>query len=226
MTDAEDRLDDLERRLVALERADAPARSPSHSVSAGGPAFWALAALREKYAASMDTRRGSAAGGGTADEGAAEGVCGALTFAGILTEGGTESLAWQEDRPVAPMLRRDWRSAAAVLAALAHPIRLEIVRRLLIGAHTTAELAEIAGLGTSGQLYHHLKELQSAGLVVASARNHYDVVAAKAIGALVIVTAALSGEPWRDAVDVPDEAAGEPLAQPTAHSSDRWAARI
>ena len=82
------------------------------------------------------------------------------------------------------------RTRQAILAALGSPVRLEIVRRLLLGGQTSGELQEIPGLGTSGQLYHHLRDLQSAGLVVQRRRGRYAVAADKVVPALVIIAAA------------------------------------
>jgi len=78
-----------------------------------------------------------------------------------------------------------------VLAALAHPLRLEILRRLLLGARTLGELQEIEGTGTSGQVHHHLRELRGAGLVVSQRRNDYAIPAERVVPLLVIVAAAL-----------------------------------
>ena len=44
---------------------------------------------------------------------------------------------------------------AEVLAALGHPVRLALVRRLLTGPAGTNELVEAAELSSTGQLYHH-----------------------------------------------------------------------
>ena len=87
-------------------------------------------------------------------------------------------------------LAEGWEEAAAVLAALGNPVRLEIVRRLLLGGETVQELQEIPGLGTTGQLYHHLRDLQAAGLVTQRRRGRYGVAADKVVPALIITAAA------------------------------------
>ncbi|UHA71827.1 ATP-binding protein [Paenibacillus sp. 481] len=53
-----------------------------------------------------------------------------------------------------------------VLTALAHKQRLDILRALLGQALTGAELVEQLNMGTTGQLYHHLKALLSSDLIV------------------------------------------------------------
>ncbi|HEX2034804.1 MAG TPA: helix-turn-helix domain-containing protein [Chloroflexota bacterium] len=60
---------------------------------------------------------------------------------------------------------------ARSLAGLAHPVRLELYKALLTGAQDSAALMEAAGLNTSGQLYHHLREMEEVGLVVRRGRN-------------------------------------------------------
>ena len=60
------------------------------------------------------------------------------------------------------LLDDDWSQSAAGLTALAHPVRLLLVREVLLGAETVAALSELPSLGTSGQLYHHLRQLVSA----------------------------------------------------------------
>jgi DNA-binding transcriptional ArsR family regulator len=88
------------------------------------------------------------------------------------------------------VLSAGWQDAAGVLAALGSPVRLEILRRLLLGGETVQELQEIPELGTSGQLYHHLRDLQAAGLVVQRSRGRYRVAADKVVGCLIVVAAA------------------------------------
>lgn len=88
------------------------------------------------------------------------------------------------------MLERDWADFAAALAALGHPVRLEILKHVLTGTQGTAELAEIEGLGTTGQLHHHLRELRSAGWVKHVGRGRYDVAAARVVPLLVALVAA------------------------------------
>jgi ArsR family transcriptional regulator len=54
---------------------------------------------------------------------------------------------------------------AEVLAALGHPVRLALVRRLLAGPASAAELQDAAELSSTGQVYHHLRALTSARVV-------------------------------------------------------------
>ncbi len=88
------------------------------------------------------------------------------------------------------LLEADWDTAAEPLAALGHPVRLAVLRGVLTGLHTTAELAALDRLGTTGQLYHHLRQLQAAGWLRSTGRRRYDVPATRVIPLLVILTAA------------------------------------
>ncbi len=176
----EERVDRLEKRQA---RAEPVAMASVGSVSPGD-GLWALEVLQRRS-------------GPPFEEG---GVAGSVVFAGTATmpgttahpEAGKGTVVWAEEHPLPALLAGGWADAAGALAALGHPVRLELIRRLLAGAHTTNELAEIPDLGTTGQLYHHLRELQAAGLVVQRRRNDYAVPADRVIPCLVLVAAAQS----------------------------------
>jgi DNA-binding transcriptional ArsR family regulator len=172
------RLAALEERVGRLEGAPGPQRA-----AASADDFWALDVLRDRT--------------GPAFPDAA--ATGSLVFAGTASLPGAGTTVWQEEHPVASVLAGGWADAAGALGALGHPVRLELIRRLLTGAHTTHELAEIPDLGTSGQLYHHLRELQAAGLVIQRRRNDYAVPADRVILCLVLVAAAKSCAHVREA---------------------------
>jgi DNA-binding transcriptional ArsR family regulator len=167
------RVSELERRVALLEDGRA---GPAH---AGPPIadtdkFWALAKLAERTGPEFDR----------------DGVAGTLLYAGRAMTPGGGDLIWQVEHPLPGVLAEGWDDAATVLAALGNPVRLEIVRRILLGGETVQQLQEISGLGTSGQLYHHLRDLQAAGLVTQRRRGSYGVPADKVIPALVIIAAA------------------------------------
>ena len=162
-----ERLDDLERRLALLEDAAAPGAPPPPS--AGGT-WWLL----DHLAARPHER---------------EGVRGTIAYGGTAATPGAGPVSWQVEHPVADLLDVDLGAAAPVLAALGHPVRLEILRRLLLGARTVADLQQIPGTGTTGQIHHHLRALSAAGLVLA-ARNDFSLVPARVIPLLVVLAAA------------------------------------
>ncbi|SNT52062.1 ArsR/SmtB family transcription factor [Rhodococcoides kyotonense] len=83
-----------------------------------------------------------------------------------------------------------------VLASLGHPVRLQIVRTLLRGPANASALQEAVELGSTGQVYHHLKALSSAGVVEQHARGEFRIAATKVVPLLVSMLAAadISGE--------------------------------
>lgn len=61
---------------------------------------------------------------------------------------------------------------AGLLAALAHPQRVEILLKLLGGESTHQALAQATQL-KAGPLYHHLRELRMASLIGPKVRDRY-----------------------------------------------------
>ncbi len=78
-----------------------------------------------------------------------------------------------------------------VLAALASMPRLALYRAVLEHPATSGELMKAAGLNTTGQLYHHLRELIGAGLVMQEGRDRYALVPERLPAARTILGAAL-----------------------------------
>jgi DNA-binding transcriptional ArsR family regulator len=166
------RVSELERRVALLENG--PGLAHPGTAILDTDRFWALAKLAER----------------TGPEFERDGVAGSLLYAGRTTTPGGGDLIWQAEHPLPGVLADGWEDAATVLGALGNPVRLEIVRRILLGGETVQELQEIPGLGTSGQLYHHLRDLQAAGLVTQRRRGRYGVPPDKVVPALVIIAAA------------------------------------
>lgn len=148
-----ERVDALEHRASCVESA-----APE-----GEDGFWALEGLRGRLADHPSTTEGAVM------------LVGALT----LPDGGPVS--WQQGTGTEGLLEADWSDRAAVLAALGHPVRIELLRRILTGTRTTAELADLDTLGTTGQLHHHLRQLVAAGWVRQSGRGSYEVPAARIV---------------------------------------------
>jgi DNA-binding transcriptional ArsR family regulator len=165
------RLAALEERVRRLEdgptsRADPPPRD-------GGPPtvrdrFWALEGLKERLPAGD----------------------GAVLFAGVVPTPAGGWYEWQWGSGTAELLQADWSQLSAALAALGHPVRLLLLRQVLSGAATVTELQERAVLGTSGQLYHHLRQLVNAGWLRVAARGRYAVPPDRVVPLLVALAAA------------------------------------
>ncbi|WP_433165448.1 ArsR family transcriptional regulator [Kribbella sp. CA-247076] len=86
--------------------------------------------------------------------------------------------------------RDDWSGVAPTLAALGSPIRLTLLREIVHGRTTVSALSQVDGLGTSGQIYHHLRHLTAEGWLHNPSRGVFEIPAAR-IAALHAILAAL-----------------------------------
>jgi len=119
------------------------------------------------------------------------GLDGAVTYAGRLTEPGGGPVRWQITESTERLLDTDWSASAAAIAALGHPSRLQIVQLVARGqARTAAELAGTEGLGTTGQIYHHLRQLVGAGWLRPTSRGQHQVPPERLVPLLVLLSAA------------------------------------
>ncbi|MFF7246739.1 ArsR/SmtB family transcription factor [Embleya sp. NPDC008237] len=166
------RVDALTERVAALEAAaDAPARTgPADSPAAGRDEqmFWALEGLKQHYG------------------------IGSLLYTGALQLPQGTPIEWQLAADADELLAEDWAPFAEHLAALGHPVRLSLLREILRGTDTAAELGALEGMGTSGQVYHHLRQLVAAGWLRTVGRGHYEVPAMRVVPLLVVLFAARS----------------------------------
>ena len=150
----------IEERLDRLESANAPtpATSPAAASPVTSPAptptataasdssdtpdddpYWVLTGLEERH---------------PDDD--------VVVYAGTFPVG-DGGYRWQYGLSTASILDGDFADAAPALSALAHPVRLTLLQAVLAGTHQTAELSALPGIGTSGQVYHHLNQLAAAG---------------------------------------------------------------
>lgn len=150
----------LEKRIAALEARVADGADPRDDDT-----FWALRELKRQ----------------------AEGRSHVL-FTGSVTLPTGAHYEWQETVEVSSMLEADPTQAVAALSALAHPVRLQLLHKVLHGRHTVSDLGE--GLGTSGQLYHHLRQLVAEGWLTTSGRGLYDVPAERVVPLLTLLATA------------------------------------
>ncbi|WP_103532016.1 helix-turn-helix transcriptional regulator [Streptomyces sp. SM11] len=163
----EQRVAVLERRLTALERQD------GESPRLGDGDFWALEGLKQQLA--------------EVGEAAADG---GVLYTGSVRLPTGEQYEWQYGAFTEALVDGDWADAAESFAALGHPVRLRLLREILGGLRTAAELAELDGAGTTGQIYHHLRQLTGAGWLHAAGRGRYEVPPARVVPLLVVLTAA------------------------------------
>jgi hypothetical protein len=167
-------IEHLQARVEALEAAG-KGGSPAPGPALSGEQWWLLDNLARNTGPIFS--RGE--------------VHGSLAYGGRVRAPGAGELVWQLEPAVPAVMEADLGAVSAVLGALGHPLRLEILRHLLLGARTLGELQEIPSTGTSGQVHHHLRELRAVGLVVSQRRNHYAIPADRVVPLLVIVAAAL-----------------------------------
>ncbi len=103
-----------------------------------------------------------------------------------------------EDGIVAWQMAREWddvgsapaEGIARVLSALANATRIRIVAEVLRGPVTTGDLAERLDQPSSGQLFHHLKELLVARLIHQPVRGTYAIRRQHAVPLLAVLSAA------------------------------------
>lgn len=157
---------DLAERVRRLE--ERLGGQPSGSGSGPGPdseTFWILAGLEERHGPR------------------------AVAYAGSL-EVDHGPVRWQVTHDTDQVLDQDWTALAPGLSALGHPARLRILQLVARGEATAAaDLADTPGLGSTGQIYHHLRQLTVAGWLRATTRGHHEVPAERLVPLLVILGA-------------------------------------
>ncbi|MFD7546259.1 ArsR/SmtB family transcription factor [Streptomyces sp. NPDC059816] len=200
----EQRVTALERRLAALEHADEPGEpsafrapdepgAPEESVQSVPPVqlgssreqptsegtpradFWALEGFKEQLAEA----------GPIAEDGG-------VLFTGAVALPGGERYEWQYGELTGRLIEADWSERAEAFAALGHPVRLRLLREVLTGSRTAAELTSLDGLGTTGQTYHHLRQLTAAGWLHSQGRGRYEVPSTRVVPLLVALSLAKS----------------------------------
>jgi hypothetical protein len=165
------RLADLEERVAVLERGaerPAPRGAAAADVAADAETFWALHGLIARL-----------------DPGT-----GAVLFTGTVPLPTGEKYDWQMGALTSELLDLDWTQLSDTIGALGHPVRLHLLNRILAGARTVAELSGDEDLGTTGQLYHHLRQLVAAGWLETGGRGRYAVPGRRVVPLLVVLAAA------------------------------------
>ncbi len=115
---------------------------------------------------------------------------GSVVYAGAATLPNGGHFRWQRKANTSDILKLDWQSLDRVLSGLAHPIRLKLLKAVIEGKSAKGELEELEGIGTSGQLYHHLKMLEQAGWLRSLERGIYAVPGERVVPLLAILAAA------------------------------------
>ena len=115
-------------------------------------------------------------------------IAGTVRYSGELTA--PEQLRWTItlDAETARLLPRE--KVAEVFNALSSPVRLVILRELIAGPAAPKQLQEHLGYSSPGPLYHHLKPLQSAGIIERDGGGRYHVPAPGVVPLLVLLASA------------------------------------
>jgi len=162
MNDLEARVAVLEEAVARLDRTPAPPTAETEDLD-----LWLVDVLRRRHPG------------------------GAVAFGGFASLGKGE-VVWQWGSDAESLREADWSSAAGVLDALGHPVRLRLLQRVLNGTVSTADLALDDALGTTGQLHHHLRALVAAGWLQSVGRGTWAIPAPRVVPLLVVVSAGLA----------------------------------
>jgi DNA-binding transcriptional ArsR family regulator len=101
------------------------------------------------------------------------------------------TVAWQIGRGWADIGEAGEDAIASLFGALANPHRIRILRELVTGPVSTSELAERLDQPSSGQLFHHLKELLAAGVIYQPERGTYAIRREDVIPVLAALSCAI-----------------------------------
>ncbi len=94
-------------------------------------------------------------------------VNGLVTYLGVYISGGQQANWIRNAIPADELLSLiESGVASKVLACIGNANRLAILLEILRGPKTVAKLVEKCGFGSTGQVYHHMKPLLAADLVV------------------------------------------------------------
>lgn len=138
-------------------------------------------------------------------------VQGTLALTGVLRTGERRVMMKQEE-DLSAVAEVEPASVSRVFAALGSPFRILLLRALLHGPRTSQELQAELDVGPAGQLYHHLKELLAAGLIVQQKRSVYAIRDQKALLVCIAVVVAMRLAPDQETVPLDAPTAEEPEA--------------
>jgi len=186
---AEDRLSALERRVAELEAA-ATSTEPTEAKAAATSKAPGASSATERSSAAADSAPALPGDKDTfwALHGLVDHLGDGVTYTGYTTPpGGEAPVAWQVGMSGQGLQEIDFAEAAGCLAALGHPVRLQLLQAIYEGTTTVAELGRDERFGTSGQIYHHVHALAGAGWLESARRGHWRVPATRIVPLLTLV---------------------------------------
>ncbi|HEY7417431.1 MAG TPA: winged helix-turn-helix domain-containing protein [Ktedonobacteraceae bacterium] len=170
MQESQDRLATLEQQMVVvqerlrvLEAHLAPAPSEAVFANSTPPSDLATVPSQDAELRSQESNR--------------QGV---LNYRGVA-QLASRRYQFQRQRSLPTVFDAAPEPLAQLFAALGNPHRIVILRTLWDGPRSSQSLQEAVGMSSTGQLYHHLKELQAAGLIIQQGGRDYDLAPAKRI---------------------------------------------
>ena len=170
MPDPQDRLTALEEEVAALRVRLAALEEQRSSFAKGGT----TGALFQARGSALPTGREPP----TTQTGPVQGT---LSYSGTIQQD-SRPLRFQQTLAVQSLFEAAPDLLAQTFAAFASPHRVIILRTLCERPCTAQQLQEVLGMGSAGQLYHHLKELLAAGLITQRERSSaYTIDPAKVI---------------------------------------------
>ncbi|MDF2670226.1 MAG: ArsR family transcriptional regulator [Paenibacillus sp.] len=123
---------------------------------------------------------------------AIDGYMGFVYYSGQLVNEQVQSRWEPQERSLEQLLGMSSDKTAKILAALGHKQRLDILKEILKAPRTGLELVERLNMGTTGQLYHHLKALTGADLLAQEERGGKYIIPASRVLPLMLLLAAVS----------------------------------
>jgi len=114
-------------------------------------------------------------------------VDGAVAFGGVVDTGG-HHYEYEWTRPTHWVTDSEWEEEISRLSALAHPLRGDIMRRLLSAPATVAELVDEHIASSPGTAYHHVSALQAGGWVTKH-DGSFAIPPARVVPLMAIITA-------------------------------------
>jgi hypothetical protein len=173
---AQDPLAALAERVAALEAAAAASRETSAArgtaqLTANDDRYWALNELNRQRIEQPSER-------------------GAVLYAGTVALPSGAQYVWQRQDSTRTLIEQNWHDLADNIAALGHPVRLSILKHALGQDRSTQDFMALHDMGTTGQLFHHIKTLQDAGWLRSLQRGLYGVPGERVVPLLAILAAA------------------------------------
>ncbi len=112
-----------------------------------------------------------------------------VSYSGLYKRSGRDIRWGLQEQRMQQLLSQNVEKMAKVLSAMGNKQRLEILRTVLKEPLTGAELVERLSMGTTGQLYHHLKALLGADLLIQEQGGKYAIPPQRVLPFLLLLAA-------------------------------------